>query len=225
MQNARTKKASSYVSNHAEKLAKRGADAGGVVKKFKDLDEISDGFNIESTFDTNDRLSMPSVQHKVSQPRVGGIRQPPHEGYMPHHEYIPQQYHSQEEPVNVRVLDQPPLPYEYELKQNRTNGHISSSMPQAPNAALAPRNKYFDYSESCPDDSHEIIDQDSATDQIFFDPCDEKQNIIKDRQAVGIQPSRQTAAPPLPCDGATGSKKTDMEQIYFSKKPRPVQFK
>lgn len=250
MQNARAKKAASYSKTHAEKKAKdtNGASVG-VIKKFKDISQINDGYAIEplrnppsgasraptfavrsvgSSSENDFERNSSALDITPGQP-IGGK----------HYEYRPDSGSS------------PPLPYEFELKRARdqhsprATAYNDSNINKAP---APPPSKYFDYGDD--DDDYGGVDEDAYdADDVDdgYEEMNKKMNAVSmannnkrgkatsnpskpggSRVTAGASATGKNGAPPLPYEKTEQSggppHQSEKDQIYFSRKPRPVDF-
>lgn len=190
---------SSYTISHANKIqTKQSKDAGGKMTKFRSLDDIPDSFP-DNMDELDDRTTHSThVQPPLFHNNGESLRQ--ETAYL--NQAIP----------SLRVLPAqvtgkaPPLPYD-NLHSARESIQRSISNATVNQIPVPPNSKYFDYDESADDfDADELSPQRTS-----------KTNAVTNGKEV---------APPLPCEASSKSG-SDQQQdsIYFSKKPRPVNFK
>lgn len=240
MKGNRSKPSASYAGSHAQKVkstattSAAGGEAGGKMTKFKSLDEIpdsqpdydwsNDGNTYEDNYDDDYDNKQSGFQHQSSDKNVP--RSPPSTNKPG--SISAQSYNAPMQPVVVgrkaetnqpkgHISKIPPLPYDQTKSANKPSLPVSNQIPAPPNS------KYFDYDNG--DDNFDDDEVYSPNSKAF---AIKKVNYSSIGGAGGAAPRSPEFVPPLPCESkASGDKGAAAEQdsIYFSKKPRPVNFK
>lgn len=210
--NARTKANSSYASNHASKAkVKEPADAGGKMTKFRNLDDIPDSFPDSMGMDDEyieeyDYKSQQTYIHPPVQQQASVERTRKEEADL---------YGIRQAVATLKVSPAastgkvPPLPYDQlnSARGQNTKQAASNQIPAPPNS------KYFDYDNSAEDFDLDEDERPSPT------------RLAKGKNIVAVA-SAGEYVPPLPCESSSSKGDAGLQDsIYFSKKPRPVNFK
>lgn len=241
----RNKPSASYTGSHVNKVKSTtvaGGEAGGKMTKFKSLDEIpdagpdfdwgsnSDAYGGDNNYD--DSGYSPSYKAAASSPPLRGKPDSRCSAGV-------QSYAKQDQYVASGKVDSaskakaskiPPLPYDQHKSASK---HVSNQNQNQQQIPAPPSSKYFDYDNGSDnfDDDDEVYSPKSKMFAI------QKANYSSigaaggAGQGVGAGSGARSPefVPPLPCEtkGAAGGKGAVSEQdsIYFSKKPRSVNFK
>jgi hypothetical protein len=206
MKATKQKPAPSYSGSHAvkEKSKVSTNDNGGKMTKFRSLDEIPDASPdydwgaADSPDDSNSAYDAPQdSQFNNYFIKSAKISSP-----------------VEKSPVLAAPAKIPPLPYDQSRAAQSKAVYRSPAKPTAPPAQ--PSSKYFDY-----DNGDDNFDDDEMAPLPAPSP----------KKGLRLEASQKTAAsmpaPPLPCDAnqSLGGGSPQGDSIYFSKKPRPVNFK
>ena len=201
-----SKGTTSYSASHAIKAKSKVEEKGGRMTKFKNLDDIPDA---SPNYDWN-TSSQNEYENK-------GQADYSFDNYTIRSTNI-------SSPINIRqthnaaeirqgTTKAPPLPYD------QIRAVVSKPDVVINNNAPPPNCKYFDYDGG---------GDDFEADEVLPTPSPKKGQRYESRE-VYTKGSAAMPAPPLPCDVSPTASQQQQQQlgdsIYFSKKPRPVQFK
>eukprot|EP01032_Pedospumella_encystans_P017599 gene17599-20047_t len=202
--NNRSKAQSSYSNSHASKVkVKEPTESGGKMTKFRSLDDIPDSFPDSVDFDRSSNYSPPDREeystgydgYKGSSAKQERVEDADLYG-------VRQAIASMKVAPAANVTGKaPPLPYDH-MKSAKDAKYVESKhVNMEHHVPVPPNNKYFDY-----DNSADNFDDDETT---------------ASPQGRGAE-----FIPPLPCESKSSKTNAGQEDsIYFSKKPRPVNFK
>ena len=208
MKGGRSKTTSSYSVSHAAKSkAKESVVSGngGKMTKFKSLDDIPDAaqdYDWSNNNDQNANDNSPVYQNSSRQDNSFDNY------YISEVKISPvKELNNDFAAVSINQGKVPPLPYD-QKRGHAINTNESNSNNNR--ATIAPQSKYFDYDNSA---------DDFEADEINSLPSPVQRSKQSNQKEIASSP-----APPLPCDMG-GSVVGESDSIYFSKKPRPVNFK
>ncbi|KAJ1413073.1 hypothetical protein B484DRAFT_172185 [Ochromonadaceae sp. CCMP2298] len=244
--NVRTSRTSatptSYAVSHDKKTGKNG-DAGGKMTKFKSFDEIPDSFDAWAG-DENERTVRVTAQ--VSSPVRWHSQQQQQPQHQESYGITKESYGITKESYGITqgmasmsfapsMSSAPPLPYDH-LHSKPPQRQQQQQQQQAP---LPPQSKYFDYAE-------EEEEYGGGGGDDYSENANDPPGMRQAQQPQPQQPQRQGArvgggggggnggggsgggggdVPPLPYESDSRDSKKQQDSIYFSKKPRPVDFK
>jgi hypothetical protein len=204
MKSAKQKPPSSYSVAHASKAKPKVANESvGKMTKFRSLDDIPDA---TSDFDWGSSAIAPQQEdyfqedHSFDEYRIKSVKleSPVGKGNS-----------GPSATSNTAAGKVPPLPYD------QSRAAIAKPSASLNNNAPVPATKYFDYDDG---------DDDFESDQISL-PTPSPKKALRLGEAGAKQGAAAVPmpAPPLPCD--TKPNNSEADTIYYSKKPRPVEFK
>jgi len=199
--NARSKAQPSYSTSHASKAkAKEPTESAGKMTKFRNLDDIPDTFPDSMDFGS---YNPPDHERGIGEYDGYKDRSAKQESEEDSDLYgVRQAVASMKVAPAANVTGKaPPLPYDH-MKSAKDAKHVESKHSHMEyHVPVPPNSKYFDY-----DNSADNFDDDETT---------------ASPQGRGAE-----FIPPLPCESKSSKENAGQEDsIYFSKKPRPVNFK
>jgi hypothetical protein len=220
MRGTKVSKESSYSSKHVSKVSAKESNVGGVGKmtKFKSLDDIPD--EIPDNF--WGRTSDPAKD--ISNDSYYYVKESPHQVPPDDEDVYTIQNRLGALSIGNKATKAPPLPLDISRMNNaklKSQQQQLDSPPPKP-----PSSKYFDYDETEEEEEEELVDQQT------FCPTKPKGAVAftgdtkHSKHGARDSGAGNDFAPPLPYETDKNASSTNQDgSIYFSKKPRPVNFK
>lgn len=204
MKGAQQKASTSYAAKHATKAKPKVAhESIGKMTQFRNLDDIPDAmgeYDWEHS-ETNNHLA--PIDQSFESYQIKSVKL----DSSLDNELVGGPRNGNSTFVGSNHGKVPPLPYD----QSRPT--ISKPAPPVGTNVAAPASKYFDYDHGADDFDDDALQAPSPKKAIRL--------VQQDAQYGASAPP--LPAPPLPCDVKPNN--SDADSIYFSKKPRPVEFK
>jgi hypothetical protein len=205
MKGVKQKAAPSYSGSHAvkEKSKVVANDNGGKMTKFRSLDEIPDA---SPDYDWGAAASPEESRGTYDAPQDNQFN-----NYFIKSTNISSPV-DRKPPAATAQAKIPPLPYDQGRAAQSKAAYRSPPKPTGP--PVQPNSKYFDYDNG---------DDNFDDDEVLPAPSPKKGIRLEGNQKSAVP----MPAPPLPCDAnqSLGGGSPQGDSIYFSKKPRPVNFK
>lgn len=229
--NTRTKANPSYSSSHLSKAKTKETPQVGKMTKFRSLDDIPDSFPDSVNYggstnddeDEDEDVGSHFQQDRPAHNNLYGIHnQTANVSCSSNRSAVNEDDSGIRHAVSSLALSQPksqvpyssngngkapPLPYD------QFNPKPIKPPPPTNQVPALPNSKYFDYDNSADDFENDEIP--------YCSPKNKYNAVNGSKPSFGAKDA--DFAPPLPCESS--SKAAAEDSIYFSKKPRPVNFK